>query len=87
MKSNMCCRWNGGFGWVGMIIGILLILALIIGGIILISWLFKRAGTSNYKRVNFTASSSALDIARERYAKGEISREEYQNLVSELEKR
>ncbi len=83
----MCCRWYGGFGWIGMILGILLLLALIIGGTLLVIWLFKRSGTSDIKRVNINATSSALEIARERYAKGEISREEYQNLVSELEKR
>jgi len=87
MKSNMCCHWYGGFGWIGMILGILFFLALIIGGILLVIWLFRRAGTSDLKRVHFNATTAALEIAKERYAKGEISREEYQNLVAELEKR
>lgn len=83
----MCCRWSGGFGMIGMTLGILLILALIVGGILLVIWLVKRSEISGKKPIVTESASSALEFARERYAKGEISREEFQNIVSELEKR
>lgn len=89
-ENNMCCHWFGGYGGfrgIGMIFGILLFLALIVGAIFLVIWLVRREGTINNRRTNLSATSSSLEIARERYAKGEISREEYQNLVSDLEKR
>lgn len=86
----MCCRWfggYGGFGGMGMLLGILFILALVAGGVLLIIWLSRRSGSSEFRSSHFAATSSALDIAKERYAKGEISREEYQTLISELERR
>jgi putative membrane protein len=61
-------HWGMGFGFFGLVIMILVI------------WLVVRtAMTSNFERYfNNRRSNSALDILNERYAKGEISKEEFE---------
>ena len=61
------------FGWVWMVIFWGGLIALIVLGI---KKLTERGGSS-YKR-------DPLDIARERYAKGEISREEFDQMQKDL---
>ncbi len=68
------------FGWGWMVIGWLLMIAFWGGIIALIVWAVRRAtdrGPVEHKR-------SPLDIAKERYARGEISREEFEQLKKDL---
>jgi len=56
--------------------GMIIIWIIIIGGIVwLIKYINERDGLVNNKR---ESRPSALDILQERYARGEISREEYE---------
>ena len=65
----------GGFGWIGMIINIVVI----VGIVILVVWAVKHfTGTTN----NF--NQSPRDILQARYARGEITREQYQQMLSDL---
>jgi putative membrane protein len=52
-------------------------LVLIVGGVLFVKWIF---GSTAWRR----GRSGALDILAERYARGEIDREEYQNRKREL---
>lgn len=67
--------WRNG-GWPGMIFGplfMLLVLALVIGGaVLLVRWLAGPGTTAHQPPPNRTA----LDILKERYARGEIDKEE-----------
>ncbi len=76
-----------GTGWIYMLIGGLLI----VGLIVLIVFLLVRANSVSGKSgatappdANQTDTQRALAILAERYARGEISDEEYQHKKSEI---
>jgi len=75
----------GSFGWIGMILGLVIMIALITGFVILVIWAIRRmSGNSNHIQYPVSKELTAKDIAKARYAKGEISREEYQQLLSDI---
>jgi hypothetical protein len=63
-----------GLEWAGLLL-------VAIGGLV---WL-SRNGVSQFWRRNSHSDSDAWDYLRERYAKGDISREEYLRVASDLE--
>jgi putative membrane protein len=64
-----------GFGWIWMIILVIIILA----GIY-----FFTTGFTQERRASYTSTSS-LEILKQRYAKGEITEEEFKRIKKELE--
>ncbi len=61
--------WMDGFGWLGM-----LVMALFwIGVIVLVIWGLRRISTPQQPNV----ASDAVEILKQRYARGEISHEEF----------
>ncbi len=72
--------YNWGYGgWIMMILG-LVVLGLIIWGVVS----FARTGTVGVGGGTIVARREPLDIARERYAKGEITREEFETIKKNL---
>jgi len=76
--------WNGygygGWGWGGMLLmGIFWVV--VIG---LIIWGITRMGRHSYVTHSGQSSNNALDIAKERYAKGEIDQQEFDKLKKNL---
>jgi putative membrane protein len=67
--------WGGGFGWLFMILWWALV---IVGLVALIKWLL---GSSNA-----AGPRTPLDILKERYARGEIGREDFEQKKADLEK-
>ncbi len=79
----MMYGWMGGYGWIGMIISMVFWLV-VLGGIAwLVVWAVRRSGTGNYPSQN-ASGFSAKEIAQQRYARGEITREQYQQLIEDL---
>ncbi len=88
-----CCGsiwpfWGGfgGMGMFGMFFGGLLFLALLAGGILLIIWLVRQVTPGGASRPSGRATSAARQILDERYARGEISREEYLTALADIER-
>lgn len=69
-----------GFGGFGMIFGFIFFVLIIVGIILLIVWIIRRTGYS----VTDKTSNSFLEILKERYAKGELNKEQYENMKKEL---
>ncbi len=68
----------GTLGWVGMIIGLVLTVAVVVGIIVLIVWAVRRmSNSSSSSSVQNPPMTGAKEIAQARYARGEITREQY----------
>ncbi len=77
--------WYGGFGWIGMILGAVIWLALLVGIILLIVYGIRRL-SHNAGSATSSQKSTAREILQERYARGEITREQYQQMLEDLSK-
>lgn len=69
------------FSWFGMGLGLIMHLAftaLVVFGAI---WLYKAA----FRNYNAGGQSSALEILKQRYAKGELTAEQFQSMKKEIE--
>jgi len=65
-----------GFGWIGMIFNV----AIIIGIVILVVWAVKRFTGGSLS----SSGQTPREILQARYARGEITREQYQQMLSDL---
>jgi putative membrane protein len=68
--------WGMGFGWINMIV----FWVLIIAGIVYL----VQAITGRYKKTD--TNEAPLDILKKRYAKGEISKEDFDRMKDDLTK-
>jgi putative membrane protein len=78
--------WFGSLGWIYLIINLGLIIGTIIALVFLVIWIVKRLSNNNPEQALNSGAQSAVEIAKERYAKGDITREEYQKLLVDLGK-
>lgn len=70
-----------GWGIAWTIFIFVFVIAIIIGVILLIVWLVRR---TNYSGQVPTKTGDAIDILRQRYAKGEITREEFEKIKKDI---
>ncbi len=80
MSANMMeqmtdCGWMPMMGF-GMLFMALFWVALIVGGVLLVKWLMGQGGASR--------EDSALDILKNRYARGEINKQEFEERKRDL---
>jgi putative membrane protein len=74
----------GGMGLFGGLIGLIFNLAIIIGIVILVVWAVKRftGGAANGNQTS--GNQSPREILQARYARGEITRDQYQQILQDL---
>ena len=75
--GNMMGGWGGGFG-----IGMILWWIIVIGIIVLAVYGISNLGQKN--KISFTHPSDPLAILKTRYAKGEITKEEFDRIKQDL---
>lgn len=72
--------YGGGLGIAGMILSFIFTVLVIAGIIILIVWLIKRANSSGSGRTD----GNALEILKTRYARGEITKKEFESIKDDI---
>lgn len=65
---------GGGYGLFGMIIWIVVLVAVVVG----IVWLVRALGDAGHSHNAQSGRSSGLDLLEERYARAEITRDDFQ---------
>ncbi len=90
MGGGMMGSFGSGFGGFGLV-GLLFNIAIIIGVVLLVVWVVRQFSRPNNSGSQDTphksmagATLSAREIVDIRYARGELTREEYQNIVSDI---
>jgi putative membrane protein len=88
MWNGICSLWNSGaygaWGWIGMILSMVLWVAVIAGVIYLLIRLAQSASSTYALNTAGQAPLTAVEVAKLRYARGEIDRETYLKLVEDL---
>ena len=70
----------GGMGLLGGWVGLIFNLAILIGIVVLIVWAVKRFTSGNLP----SGTQTPREILQLRYARGEITRDQYQQMLSDL---
>ena len=64
------------WGVLGSVLGLAIIFGFVLAVVIAVRWLWRQ---------NSTGGESALEVLKERYAKGEISKDEYERIKNDIE--
>lgn len=68
--------WDGTWGpWYGMIFGPLLMLGFLVLSVLIVAWVLRAAG---FARQPEPRAATALDVLKERFARGEIDPADYE---------
>lgn len=78
----------GSFGLIGVILNLVITIGVIIGIILLIVWLVRRFSASEkistYGISQPNTQATPREILQSRYARGEISRDDYQQMLADI---
>ena len=75
----------GGMSWIGMILMLVITIGVIVGLVLLVVWVVRRmSANTSQASTQLASGQSAKDIAQARYARGEINREEFQQVLSDI---
>lgn len=74
----------GGMGLFGGWIGLIFNLAILVGIVILVVWAVKRFTNGSTSGNQFPGNQNPREILQARYARGEITRDQYQQILQDL---
>jgi putative membrane protein len=78
----------GGWGLFGGLFGLVLTIGLLVGLVFLGIWLWRRfsapGGASSWTLPSGAGQTSAFEILQVRYARGELTSEEYRGMLQDL---
>jgi putative membrane protein len=78
----------GAFGWVGMILNLAITIGVIVGIIWLVIYLLRQLPPGGLKSTDYTRVTDQIESPHEviqlRYARGEISRDQYVEMLVDL---
>ena len=75
----------GGFGWGGWIVGGLVMLLFLSALIALVYFLVRAGATNQSGGRQQSKGDDAIEILKQRYARGDITKSEYEEIRHELE--
>ncbi len=79
MGPGMMGGWGGG--WFGGIFMIIFWILILVGLVLLIKWLIQ---STNRRQSGDAGGNRALEILKERYARGEIDRNEFEKMKMDI---
>ncbi len=74
----------GGMGLLGGLIGLIFNLAVVVGIVLLIVWAVRRFTGNSLNGNQTSGNQTPREILQARYARGEITREQYQQMLQDL---
>lgn len=92
--SNVLCHsgnWGslgnlGAWGWVGLILNLVIWVGLIAGLALLVIWAMRRARIPAATVTSVSGQPSAKEILQAQYARGEINHEPYERMKQDIDK-
>ena len=76
--------WGAGYGWPDMLLNLAINLAVVIGIVLLIAWFVRRIFPAYLAAGRGGSLLTAKEILQNRYARGEITRDQYKKMLSDL---
>lgn len=78
----------GTFGWIGMILNLAITIGVIVGIIWLVIWLVRQFAQGDFNLTTSQKKTDTIETPREviqlRYARGEITRDQYVEMLEDL---
>ncbi len=76
--------WGTGNGWLGIVLTLFINLVVIVGFVLLIAWFVRRVLPTAGLAGGSGAALTAKEILQARYARGEITRDQYKKMLADL---
>jgi len=83
-RSEYMHSFWGGMGWMGMLFALLILIICAFILILIVRWLLQNSGAKSQSNVSNSPSSKAMELLKERYARGEIDRKEFEQKKQDL---